>query len=251
MFYTTISSRTWCFPEIAGCLGHFSASEIASDAPPIASAAELQSHRRIPLGLTERFSKLIKIGCVFQNGGCSEMGFHSRSEHNVLLASDNAKNWGTYDVQRVNAGWLQYPSTSALTPISQIPRSADNKKPIPRSKFVPTTTITILTSSNPCPFPPHKTSRSGCSFRESATTETNHFRPRSGSHACAYITSAKSPAYKHKPSSIDDGTYQPPHGFKHLTHGFFSLGRMRGFTRCMQASNTLVTILKRLFHPSQ
>lgn len=70
------------FPEVAGCVGHFSASEIASDAPPIASAAELQSHRRVlALGLTERFSRLIKIGCVFQNGGCSEMGFHSRSEH--------------------------------------------------------------------------------------------------------------------------------------------------------------------------
>ncbi len=87
MFYTTISSRTWCFPEIAGCLGHFSASEIASDAPPIASAAELQSHRQIlALGLTERFSKLIKIGCVFQNGGCSEMGFHSRSEQVSMFA---------------------------------------------------------------------------------------------------------------------------------------------------------------------
>ena len=44
-------------PALAGCLGPFSASEIASGAPPAASAAELQSHRWIlALGLTERFS---------------------------------------------------------------------------------------------------------------------------------------------------------------------------------------------------
>ena len=46
-------------PEIAGCLGPFSTSKIASDAPPAASAAELQSHRRIlALGLTERILSL-------------------------------------------------------------------------------------------------------------------------------------------------------------------------------------------------
>ena len=35
-----------CFPNIAGCLGPYSASEIASDAHPVASAAGLQSHCR-------------------------------------------------------------------------------------------------------------------------------------------------------------------------------------------------------------
>ena len=51
-----------CFPEIAGCLGPFFASEIASDVVGCASAAELQSHRRIVApGLTERLMHSIAV----------------------------------------------------------------------------------------------------------------------------------------------------------------------------------------------
>ena len=53
----TLLGSDLCFPEIAGCLGTFPASEIASDAHPVASAAKLQSHCRIlALRLTERIS---------------------------------------------------------------------------------------------------------------------------------------------------------------------------------------------------
>ena len=54
-FSPTLLCLDFHFPEIADCLGPFSASEMASDVHPTASPAELQSHRRIlALGLTER-----------------------------------------------------------------------------------------------------------------------------------------------------------------------------------------------------
>ena len=57
-FSPTLPGSDLRFPEIAGSLGTFPASEIASDAHPVASAAKLQSHRRIlALGLTEHTEK--------------------------------------------------------------------------------------------------------------------------------------------------------------------------------------------------
>ena len=62
-FSPTLLGSDLCFPEIAGYLGTFPASEFASDAHPVAFAAKLQSHRRIlALGLTERFAeKLVNL----------------------------------------------------------------------------------------------------------------------------------------------------------------------------------------------
>ena len=54
-FSPTLLCSVLCFPEIAGCLELSSASDIASDAHPVESAAEQQSLRRIlALGPTER-----------------------------------------------------------------------------------------------------------------------------------------------------------------------------------------------------
>ena len=54
-FSPTLLCSDFHFPRISGCLRPFSASDIASDAHPTESAAELQFHRRIlALGLTGR-----------------------------------------------------------------------------------------------------------------------------------------------------------------------------------------------------
>ena len=61
-FLLPCSTQTSVSLKLPGCLGPFSASEIASDAHPVASAAELLSHRRIlALGLTERLPPRVSL----------------------------------------------------------------------------------------------------------------------------------------------------------------------------------------------
>ena len=76
--YSAFTSARFCsptllcsdlrFPEIAGCLEPFSASEIMSDAHPVASAAGLQTHLRIlALSLTEHrrlYIYVFRLACT-------------------------------------------------------------------------------------------------------------------------------------------------------------------------------------------
>ena len=75
-FSPTLLCLDFHFPEIADCLGPFSASEMASDVHPIASPAELQSHRLIlALSLTERLfhspesKNLVRLARVVERKG--------------------------------------------------------------------------------------------------------------------------------------------------------------------------------------